>query len=261
MSESIGDALIGHTGFVGGNLLAQHEFAARYNSSNIETISGRAFDTLVFAGAQGKKWWANQNPEADRQGIERALVALRGVRARRVVLISTVDVVPRLAGADESFDCTSIPNHPYGSNRLWLEDELRARFETVIVVRLPALFGPGLRKNIIYDLLHDNLVDQIDPDARFQFYDLTELWRDIQRADAAGISLIHFVTEPVLTGDIVARFFPDAPVGTPRPDGSPAYDLRTEHATVFGGSDGYIQDRAEVIRRLSAFIAAERAGG
>lgn len=253
------DALIGHTGFVGGNLLRQHTFGACFNSTNIEAISGRQFDTLAFAGAQGKKWWANQNPEADRRGIERALNALRGVRARRVVLISTVDVLPQLGGADESFDCMGIPNHPYGANRLWLESALREQFPGVIVVRLPALFGPDLRKNILYDLLHDNLVDKIDPAARFQFYDLSCLWNDIQRAEAAGLSLIHFVTEPILTSDIVARFFPGAPVGTPPPSGSPAYDIQTLHASVFGGSGSYIQDRVEVMRRMGAFVAAERA--
>jgi hypothetical protein len=254
------DALIGHTGFVGGNLLAQHSFGACYNTSNIETISGRQFDTLVFSGAQAKKWWANANPDADRQGIQRALDALRDVRARRVVLISTVDVVPQIAGADEDFDCASRPNHAYGANRLWLEMELRTRYDTTLVVRLPGLFGPGLRKNIIFDLLHDNMVDRIDPAARFQFYDLTELWADIRRCESASLSLIHLATEPLLTADIVARFFPGAAVAVPPPGGSPAYDLRTCHAAVFGRSDGYIQDRAEVMRRLDVFIAAERAG-
>ena len=119
------DALIGHTGFVGGNLLRQHDFGACYNTSNIETISGRRFDTLVFSGAQAKKWWANQNPDADRHGIQRALNAMHGVSARRVVLISTVDVVPQVAGADEAFDCASQTNHAYGANRL----ALRISFE------------------------------------------------------------------------------------------------------------------------------------
>jgi hypothetical protein len=252
------DALIGHTGFVGGNLLRQHAFDACYNTSNIETISSREFDTLVFSGAQAKKWWANQNPDQDRRGIQRALDAMRGVSARRVVLISTVDVVPRVDGADESFDCGGLPNHAYGTNRLWLENELRARYPETIIARLPGLFGPGLRKNIVYDLLHDNMVDKIDPAARFQFFDLSGLWNDILTAEAGGLSLIHFVTEPVLTADIVERFFPGAAVGTASPDGSPEYDLRTRHAAVFGGANGYIQDRAEVMRRLGEFIAAER---
>jgi len=252
------DALIGHTGFVGGNLLRQHDFAACFNTSNIESIAGRDFATLVFSGAQAKKWWANQNPEQDRAGIQRALDAMRGVTARRVVLISTIDVVPQVAGADEDFDCGAQPTHPYGEHRLWLEGELRARYPAMLTVRLPGLFGPGLSKNIIYDLLHDNMVDRIDPASRFQFYDLTGLWADIGRAQAAGLTLVHLVPAPVLTGDIVARFFPGTTIGVRPAGGSPAYDFRTRHEAVFGGAGGYIQDAAAVFHRLGAFIAAER---
>ena len=62
------DALVGHTGFVGGNLNTQHVFEAKYNSKNIQDIAGMSFDTLVFAGARAEKWWANANAEADRAG-------------------------------------------------------------------------------------------------------------------------------------------------------------------------------------------------
>lgn len=254
------DALIGHSGFVGGNLLRQHGFGACFNTSNIESIAGRDFDRLVFSGAQAKKWWANQNPAEDRAGIQRALDAMRGVTARLVVLISTIDVVPQVAGADEGFDCVAQRTHAYGEHRLWLEGELRARYPGMLVVRLPGLFGPGLRKNILYDLLHDNEVLKIDPAARFQFYDLTGLWADIGRAEAAGLTLAHLVPAPVLTGDIVARFFPAAKLGAAPAGGSPSYDFRTRHAAVFGGRDGYIQDADDVFRRLAGFFAAERAG-
>ena len=254
------DALIGHTGFVGGTLAAQHRFDAYFNSANIGSIAGGRFDTLVFAGAQGKKWWANQNPEADRAGIQTALDAMRDVEARRVVLISTIDVLPMVAGADEGFDASGFDNHAYGRNRLWLEGELRERYPGTMVVRLPGLFGTGLRKNIIYDLLHDNMVDRIDPAARFQFYDLSGLWSDILKAEEAGISLLHLVTEPVLTGEIAATFFPEARLGPAPESGSPAYDFRTRHDGLFGGAGGYVQDRGEVMRRLGAYIAAARAG-
>lgn len=48
------DAIVGHTGFVGGNLCAQHVFEAKYNSKNIQDIAGKHFDTLVFAGARAE---------------------------------------------------------------------------------------------------------------------------------------------------------------------------------------------------------------
>lgn len=252
------DALVGHTGFVGGNLDRQHDFHARFNSRNIGDIAGSHFGTLVFAGAQGKKWWANQNPAEDWDGVQTALDAMTSVTADRVILISTIDVVPPVMGADESFDCSSLPNHPYGANRLRLEATMRALFPEVMVVRLPALTGWNLRKNIIYDLVHDNMVDKIDPASRFQFYDLDRLWQDITKISDAGIELVHLVTEPVLTGDIVGRFFPGAAIGEPATTGSAHYDFRTRHAAVFGGAAGYIYDAEEVFRRIGKYVASAR---
>ena len=253
------DALVGDTGFVGGNLLRQHDFGARYNSRNILEIAGRRFSALVFAGAQGKKWWANQNPEQDRAGIDVALDAMAGVRADRVMLISTIDVVPPVPGADEGFDCASQPNHAYGRNRLHLEAAMRTLFADVTILRLPALTGWNLGKNIVFDLMHDNGIEKIDPASRFQFYDLHRLWQDTETSLRAGLSLVHLVTEPVLTSDLVARFFPGKSLGQAPAAGSALYDFRSRKAEVFGGAHGYIYDAAEVMRRVGAHVAAGRA--
>jgi hypothetical protein len=182
------------------------------------------------------------------------------VTAERAILISTIDVVPPVAGVDESFDCSSLPTHAYGANRLRLEAAMRSRFPALMVIRLPALTGWNLRKNIIFDLVHDNMLDEIDPASRFQFYDLDRLWQDIVIASDAGLDLVHLVTEPVLTGDLVARFFADTTIGEPPATGSATYDYRTRHAGVFGGTKGYIYDSSEVFRRIGAYVAEARAG-
>ncbi len=49
-------------------------------------------------------------------------------------------------------------------------------------MRLPGLYGPGLKKNVIFDFLHDNDVHKIDSRGVFQFYDTTRLWRDLEIA-------------------------------------------------------------------------------
>ena len=250
-------ALIGHTGFVGGNLLRQAGFEAMYRSTNIGDIRGREFDLLVISAVQAKKWWANQEPEADWAGIQKLLEALAEVQAREVVLISTIDVLPTEPGLDESFDPHGVPNHPYGTHRLRVEDWVRERFPAVTVVRLPGLFGPGLKKNVLYDLLHGNQLEKINPSSSFQYYDLSGLWADIQVAREASLPLIHLFTEPVRTQRIIDAYFPEAEVGSdPLPEAH--YDFRTCYADLYGGPPGYIQSAEVVLERMGTFMAAER---
>lgn len=249
------DALIGHTGFVGGHLLQQHHFASRFRSTDIDGIAGQTFDTVVFAGAQAKKWWANLHPEEDWAGIQSALTPLGRVRAEHVVLISTIDVLPSGVSADESTPLAAEGPHAYGKNRLRLERELCELFENVTVVRLPALFGAGLKKNVIFDLLTDNLLEKIQPESSFQYYDLTRLWPDIELVRGSGTRLIHLFPEPVATRQIVERFFPDKRLGA---EAAPAqhYDYRTRHAALFGRTDGYVFGQDEVLERLGRFVTS-----
>ena len=251
------DALVGFTGFVGGNLRMQHQFNAQYNSNNIQDIAGRNFKTLVFAGARAEKWWANANAEADRAGIEKAIDCMKQAKADRLVLISTIDVLPPAPGLNEDFDCATAKPHAYGINRFYLEQALADAYERIHIVRLPGLFGPGLKKNIIFDLLNDNMLEKINPESAFQFYDLTRLWSDIERVVSHDIDLIHLFPEPIQTQRIIDELFPDKLVGA---DAAPKanYDYRTKYDKLFGGTDGYIYDSTEVLRQLAAFVAAQR---
>jgi hypothetical protein len=229
MPATEGAALVGHTGFVGSNLARQHRFDGQYNSRNIGDITGGAFDLLVFSGAQSKKWWANQHPDEDWAAIQGALGPLASVRAGMAVLISTIDVIPVTESANgEDADCDSQPTHAYGRNRRALEKAFAELFPDALIVRLPALFGPGLKKNVLYDLLHDNLLDKINAESSFQYYDLTRLWSDIVLAMGQGLKIVHLFPEPLATGQVVDRFFPGKAIGG---DAAPAahYDYRTRH--------------------------------
>ena len=259
--ESSGEsALIGYTGFVGGNLLRQRQFDACFNSSNIEQISGRSFDLVVCAGAPAEKWKANAEPERDLDVIERLTRALDQVETSRLVLISTVDVFldPRDVDEDSPVRLTGL--HAYGRNRRRLEEILAARFATHIL-RLVGLYGPGLKKNVIYDFLHDNQVDRIDARGVFQFYDVRRLWRDITVAIDNELPLVHLPTEPVSVAEVArAAFGMDF---TNETSGQPArYDVHTRYARFFGGSAGagrpYIEDKARELAGIAAFVASER---
>src|SRR3954468_16702863 len=220
--------LIGHTGFVGSNLARQHRFDETYNSANIESIAGREFYLLICAGVRAEKWIANKNPEADREGIDRLVKAISSVKARRAVLISSVDVFIMPREVDERTPITTTGLHPYGTNRYYIEKVFADRFDSVIV-RLPGLYGPGIKKNVIHDFLHNHQVDKIDSRGVFQFYGLRRLWSDLQIAIGNRLKTVHLPTEPVAVDEVVSSAFGRA--FTNHVVDHPArYDVRTRHA-------------------------------
>lgn len=246
------DALIGHTGFIGGNLARQRAFEAGYRSTDIHTLKGRRYRRIVCAGAPAVKWKANQEPAADRANLQRLLDALGACDADEVVLISTVDVFASPRGVTESDDPHG-PNHAYGTHRLELEDFVRDRFPRVLVARLPGVFGPGLRKNVLFDLWANHRTAFVDPASMFQWYDVTRLAGDLDRALAAGLELVHLAPEPVPTAQILQRYFPQRAVGEPS-DEPVRYDLRTEHAAVYGADGPWIEDAATSLDRIGAWL-------
>lgn len=251
-------ALIGHTGFVGTNLLRQTQFSACYNSTNIAEIRGREFDLLVCTGISALKWWTNQNSAEDLARIQSLLDCVSSVRASRVFVISTIDVYPVVRDVDENYNCHLYPNHAYGTNRLYFEESMRAKFEKVFVCRLPGVFGPGLKKNVIFDLLQNNGLDAINPASSFQYYNILNLWRDLQQAQAAMIGTMNFVHPPVRTQAIIDQFFPGQTVGS-RATPEVHYDVRTIYSQHFGDTRGYLGDGSQLFTELGDFIDAEKA--
>jgi nucleoside-diphosphate-sugar epimerase len=257
MSDDGSSALVGYSGFVGGNLLRQRAFDACFNSSNIEAIAGRSFDLLVCAGAPAEKWKANADPAADLANIERLIRALGQAEASKVVLLSTVDVFVDPVAVDEESMTHIAGLHAYGRNRRLLEEVVASRFDTTIV-RLPGLYGHGIKKNAIYDLLNDNNVRKIDSRGAFQFYNLARLWSDIEIALNAELPVVHLATPPVSVTE-VARVafgmeFSNEIVSQPA-----RYDMRTRHADLFGGHGYYIEDTRDELASIAEFVTRERA--
>lgn len=254
------NALIGYTGFVGGELDRQIPFCARFNSRNIGAIRGMSFDTLYCAGVSAVKWQANRDPEKDLGGMVSLIAALQSVRVKRFILISTVDVYANPCGVDENTFCTLAELHPYGVHRRMLENFIQERFVGAHIVRLPGLFGRGLKKNVIYDLMHDNCLDQMDPEGLFQFYNLEYLAADIEVAVNNRLSLVNFATEPVSVREIALQCFGKA---LPQSFSSspPRYDMRTRYAGHYGGRGGYLYSREQVLNDIERFVRSVRTEG
>jgi RmlD substrate binding domain len=253
-----GSALIGYTGFVGGTLCRARKFDTLINSKNTREFCDREFDLVVHAGVPAVKWIANKDPAADRAALKSIRDVLATVRISELIFISTIDVYPDTAATiDETAVIDPARNHAYGRHRFELERWVIDHFANVRVIRLPALFGEGLKKNVVFDLLHDNQVTNINPATRFQWYPLRRLNADIEQVRAHDIRLINLFPEPIRTSEMVEAFFRGAKTA-PETEPAATYQLQTRYSALFGGPAGYMLDRATVLGELADFIALER---
>ena len=250
------NALIGFSGYVGNTLLKQAHFDALYRSTNIQDIEGQQFDVVVCAGAPAQKWIANREPEADRKKIEALIEHLRTIKCKTFILISTVDVFKNPINVDEATPIDESGLHAYGLHRRLLEKFVESHFPHSLIVRLPGLVGPGLRKNVIFDFLHDNNLHAIESRGVFQFYPMVNLWYDIQTALQAGLRLIHLTAAPVSVAHVALAGF--GKTFTQELDNAPArYDMQTRHADVFGAHGRHQYNERETIQAVRAYAQSE----
>ena len=302
--------LVGSTGFVGGNLMAAHTFDAAYHSTDVAEGFGCRNELVVYAGVPAAMFLANRDPAADLAVMAAARENLRRLAPRRLVLISSIAVYRDSRGKDEASPMETEGLPPYGANRLQLEQWVREDFPGALIVRLPALYGKGLKKNFLYDLhtitpamlrpekyrelaaeselvktgytlagngfyklngaadraaLRDwfahnefNALAFTDSRSRYQYYPLARLWRDIQTALAAGLTVLNLATPPVSAAAVYTAVTGKTDwhneLSVPPYD----YDLRSRHAALLGGRDGYLCTEAEELREICAFMSAWR---
>lgn len=306
-------ALVGYTGFVGGNLAASHPFTALYNSRNITEAFGTRPDLLIYAGVPAAKYLANRDPEADWQAVHGAFENIRAIAPRQLVLISTVDVYADPQGVDENTPADTDAPGAYGRNRARLEALVRQAVPNCTVVRLPALLGNGLKKNFLHDILHPaptmlmpdrmrqleseplvarcyqpvdrgfvqvctsaaeraeldawfakqpfNALSFTDSSARYQFYDLSLLWRDLTVALAHRLPVLNLTAEPLCAADIYAALTHGGVFENHISSNPVSYDMRSIHAGLFGGENGYCLSAADSMNAIRSFMAAAHREG
>jgi len=251
-------ALIGASGFVGSNLSRQAPFDELYNSGNIHEIDGKHFDLLVCAGARAEKWKANLEPEADLKNIEQLIGHLAQITAREFILISTVDVYEDPQAVYEDTPIVSERLSAYGKHRYRLEEFVRANCKKPTIIRLPGLFGSGLKKNFIYDMLHKpQNMSLTHSESRFQFYGLDTLWADITKACNAGLALVNLAT-PSISARLAASICLGREFVNETRTAAVIYDMRTLYAATFDHQGDYIWTKDEEISALRNFAVREK---
>ncbi|MEE0861709.1 MAG: NAD(P)-dependent oxidoreductase [Lachnospiraceae bacterium] len=92
-----------------------------------------------------------------------------------------------------------------------------------------------------------------DSRSRFQLYNLSRLWDDINTALENNLLIWHPATEPVTASEIYEYLTGEKFVN--ELGGTPAnYDYKTAYDSIFDGSNGYICDKQTVLREIKEFV-------
>lgn len=296
------EILVGYTGFVGGNILEKHTFDSLYNSKNIIEAFDTHPDLLVYSGVPAEMFLANSNPSADLAVCENAARNICKIAPKRVVLISSIAVLDNTNGTDEEYTVNATKLKAYGANRYHLEKLVQRSISDCHIIRLPALFGKGLKKNFIYDIINfvpamlktnkyiefsakEPLIDKsytplengfhklkenslelkeafsrvgfsalnfTDSRSVFQFYNLANLWQDIEIMLRNNIPLLHLATEPLSASEVYTyvtgkKFINE----TANPYN---YNYCTKYANLFGRENGYLYDKEKVLKEIKEFV-------
>jgi hypothetical protein len=243
--------LVGYSGFVGQNLLDQKQFDYLLNSKNINEIKNLPKNCdLYLSCLPATKWLVNKNTAADEKNIEELLSHLAKNSYRNIYLISTIDIYcDSPLGSDENI--TPLFNQPsYGNNRFLFEDRIlhRLSYKNLKIFRLPALYGNHLKKNIIFDVLHNNNVDVINTNSSYQWYDVSDLNSDIEKYKKDKRMCFNLFPEPVPTVELLTLLKANY-IGS---HGDPVeYDYRTTLS-----STGYLYSKEESLRKIGRFADA-----
>lgn len=204
--------LIGHTGFVGEILKPQFEFNKYYGRNTVSQMYGENFELLVCAAPTGNRIQVNQDCVIDLETTMFLIDHLRKANIGYFVLISTVDVL-------------QAPNTKYGLNRRLLEGWVKTNLTNYTIVRLPTLIHPTLRKNILFDLKNKTFLDKLNPESSLQYYDMSNIKKDIEYAIANGVRELNLVSEPIRNSEVIDTFLPSF-VSSSNPSPAQNYDIK-----------------------------------
>jgi nucleoside-diphosphate-sugar epimerase len=243
--------LIGYTGLIGKNILEQFHVDYLYNSKNISSVKDVEYDILFCAAPSAVKWKANQEPQEDLYQIFELIKNIKNVKAKKFVLFSTIDVYNR-------FPCDEL-THPeiyeacfYGKNRIILENYVSNSFQDSTVIRLPGLFGNHLKKNIIFDLLNNNLLTKINSEDSYQWFYLNDLKNIIEFVFYNNIKLLNVSTEPVTNREIIECLFQNN-LNILVENKKISYDMRSIHF-----EKEYLFSKKQIMEKLKEYVQTKR---
>lgn len=197
MIKKIG--LIGASGFVGNALqkailLVPDQYSLTpISRENFQAEKQNHFDILIHSAMPSKRWWAANHPLADFDATVRLTAEiLYQYHFEKLALISSVSA--RLQ-----------TDHPYGRHKHAAEILTIDHNKENVVFRLGGLYGEGLDKGVVFDMMHGNEVF-MTADSSFNYIDTYKAAQLIVKyIEATGIKDIG-AKNVVSIGEIAQKF-------------------------------------------------------
>jgi hypothetical protein len=134
---------------------------------------------------------------------------------------------------------------------------IKKKFKQSIIIRLPNLYGNGLKKNFIYDLIYRNRWDLTHKDSKMQWYNLKHIWKDILIVKENMLSVVNFAVAPVSVKKI-AKYSLDIAFTNITEKEPLNHRMLTVHSKIFGKKNGFLYSQKQTLEELKDFITHQK---
>lgn len=247
---------MGGSGLIGTSLQEQASFDLVFSSKDVHKIEKLDVNgsNIWLSCLPATKWKVNENIEEDIYNMQYIIKLLSKFKFNNIILFSTIDVYTDSPLESNEHYAPNITEFNYGTNRRLFEIMVSQMltYNNLKIFRLPALFGKHIKKNILFDLLNNNQVHKIKTKSTFQWYDLNDLYKDVQDRLLLSPKIFNLFPEPMSTRRIL-DLFPQYREIVDNVEQGSLYIYKTIHT-----STGFLYDRETSFNKLSKFVYETR---
>ena len=247
---------MGGSGLIGTTLQEQHKFDLVFSSKDahkIDKLDINGYD-IWLSCLPATKWKVNEDIEEDIYNMQYIIKLLHKFKFNNIILFSTIDVYVDSPLESNEWYAPNISEFNYGTNRRLFEIMVSQllSYNNLKIFRLPALFGKHIKKNIIFDLLNNNQVDKIKAKSTYQWYDLNDLYKDVQDRLLLSPKIFNLFPEPIPTKRII-ELFPQYKDMVDNVEQGSIYVFKTIHT-----GTGFLYNKEISLAKLAKFIHEAR---
>jgi nucleoside-diphosphate-sugar epimerase len=213
--------VIGCEGFVGASLCryisTTDNDLVKIHRNNFDDSQEIKFDVLINAATPSKKYWALNNPLDDFQAtVGLTAEVVYNWQYDKLIQISTISAQCQL-------------DHPYGINKYLAEQLVLTHNDNNLIIRLGNLFGEGLKKGIVYDIINNNTLF-VSGNSRYTFIDVDKaakiIYEKLGSKGIEGVSSRNSISLKEIVSELhLNREFGDRVEILPEPENSDSPDV------------------------------------